>query len=116
MCPDPGQPHPLARRDNASAISTTATPWRSWAAPPTPADAGRLSLSKIRSALKAAGRQRNLDSRALQIQEMLRSEQLAAPAAFGASPQIVRRRTSRAQSMFLGLELVIVHATCTTVL
>jgi transposase len=56
---------------------------------PTPADAGRLSVSKIRSALKAAGRQRNLDTRALQIQEMLRSEQLAAPAAvtaaFGAS-------------------------------
>ena len=56
---------------------------------PTPADARRLSLSKIRSALKAAGRQRNLDSRALQIQELLRTEQLAAPAAvtaaFGAS-------------------------------
>jgi transposase len=56
---------------------------------PTPTDAGRLSLSKIRSALKAAGRQRNLDTRALQIQEMLRTEQLAAPAAvtaaFGAS-------------------------------
>ena len=56
---------------------------------PTPADAGRLSLSKIRAALKAAGRQRNLDSRALQIQEVLRREQLAAPAAvtaaFGAS-------------------------------
>ncbi len=56
---------------------------------PTPADARRLSLAKIRSALKAAGRQRNLDTRALQIQEMLRSEQLAAPAAvtaaFGAS-------------------------------
>ena len=56
---------------------------------PTPADATRLSLSKIRSALKAAGRQRNLDTRALQIQEMLRSEQLSAPAAvtaaFGAS-------------------------------
>jgi transposase len=56
---------------------------------PTPADAARLSLSKIRSALKAAGRQRNLDTRALQIQEMLRTEQLAAPAAvtaaFGAS-------------------------------
>ena len=31
---------------------------------PTPADAGRLSLSKIRAALKTAGRQRNLDSRA----------------------------------------------------
>jgi transposase len=56
---------------------------------PTPADAGRLSLSKIRSALKAAGRQRNLDNRAVQIQDMLRSEQLSAPAAvtaaFGAS-------------------------------
>jgi transposase len=56
---------------------------------PTPADARRLSLTKIRSALKAAGRQRNLDTRALQIQEMLRSEQLAAhaavTAAFGAS-------------------------------
>ena len=56
---------------------------------PTPADAGRLSLSKIRSALKAAGRQRNLDNRAVQIQDMLRSEQLRAPAAvtaaFGAS-------------------------------
>jgi Transposase IS116/IS110/IS902 family len=56
---------------------------------PTPADARRLSLSKILSALKAAGRQRNLDTRASQIQEMLRTEQLAAPAAvtaaFGAS-------------------------------
>ena len=30
---------------------------------PTPADAARLSLSKIRSALKHAGRQRNLDAR-----------------------------------------------------
>jgi transposase len=56
---------------------------------PTPTDAERLSLSKIRSALKAAGRQRNLDTRALQIQETLRREQLSAPAAvtaaFGAS-------------------------------
>jgi transposase len=56
---------------------------------PTPTDARRLSVAKIRSALKAAGRQRNLDTRALQIQEMLRTEQLAAPeavtAAFGAS-------------------------------
>jgi transposase len=56
---------------------------------PTPADAKCLSLAKIRSALKAAGRQRNLDTRALQIQEMLRTEQLAAhaavTAAFGAS-------------------------------
>jgi hypothetical protein len=56
---------------------------------PTPADARRLSLAKIRAALKAAGRQRNLDIRASQIQEMLRTEQLTAPAAvtaaFGAS-------------------------------
>jgi transposase len=52
---------------------------------PTPTDARRLSLAKIRSALKAAGRQRNLDARALQIQEMLRSEQLAAPAAVSAA-------------------------------
>jgi transposase len=56
---------------------------------PTPADAKRLSLAKIRTALKAAGRQRNLDIRASQIQEMLRTEQLTAhaavTAAFGAS-------------------------------
>jgi hypothetical protein len=56
---------------------------------PTPADAKRLSVSKIRAALKAAGRQRNLDVRALQIQQALRTEQLSAPAAvtaaFGAS-------------------------------
>jgi Transposase IS116/IS110/IS902 family len=56
---------------------------------PTPADAKRLSVSKIRAALKAAGRQRNLDTRALEIQEILRTPQLAAPAAvtaaFGAS-------------------------------
>ena len=58
---------------------------------PTPADAGRLSLSKIRAALKAAGRQRNLDTRALQIQATLRTPQLAAPdavtAAFGPAPE-----------------------------
>jgi hypothetical protein len=56
---------------------------------PTPADAARLSVAKIRSALKAAGRQRNLDARALEIQAALRAEQLAAPpavaAAFGAT-------------------------------
>ena len=56
---------------------------------PTPVDAGRLSLSKIRAALKTAGRQRNLDTRAQHIQAALRTQQLAAPAAvtaaFGAS-------------------------------
>src|ERR1700754_3347718 len=35
---------------------------------PTPIQAAGLSVSKIRSALKAAGRQRNLDARALAIQ------------------------------------------------
>ena len=52
---------------------------------PSPVEAARLSLSKIRSALKAAGRQRNLDSRALEIQTVLRTEQLAAPAAVTAA-------------------------------
>lgn len=52
---------------------------------PTPADAKRLSVSKIRAALKAAGRQRNLDTRALQIQQALRTEQLSAPAAITAA-------------------------------
>jgi transposase len=47
---------------------------------PTPADAAHLSLSKIRSALKHAGRQRNIDTRAQEIAEALRTEQLAAPA------------------------------------
>ena len=52
---------------------------------PTPTQAARLSPSKIRSALKAAGRQRNLDTRALEIQTALRTEQLAAPAAVTAA-------------------------------
>lgn len=52
---------------------------------PTPAVAARLSVSKIRSALKAAGRQRNLDAKALEIQTALRTEQLAAPAAVTAA-------------------------------
>ncbi|KMV13747.1 IS110 family transposase [Mycobacterium heckeshornense] len=52
---------------------------------PTPAEAAHLSLSKIRSALKAAGRQRNLDTRAQQIAALLRTEQLTAPAAVTAA-------------------------------
>src|SRR6202008_4557043 len=47
---------------------------------PTPGDAAHLSLSKIRSALKHAGRQRNLDARAQEILAVLGTEQLAAPA------------------------------------
>lgn len=48
---------------------------------PTPAEGARLSLAKIRSALKAAGRQRNIESRALEIQAGLRKEQLSASVA-----------------------------------
>ncbi len=51
----------------------------------TPAEAAHLSLSKIRSALKRAGRQRNLDTRAQQIAAVLRTEQLAAPTAVTAA-------------------------------
>lgn len=46
---------------------------------PTPDLGRRLSRSKIASALKRAGRQRNVDRRAEQIQAALRSQQLAAP-------------------------------------
>jgi transposase len=56
---------------------------------PTPDQAARLSLSKIGAALKTAGRQRNIDARAREIQAALRTDQLAtsAPvvAAFGAT-------------------------------
>jgi len=52
---------------------------------PTPGEATRMSLAKIRSALKHAGRQRNLDTRAQEIIAALRTEQLAAPAAITAA-------------------------------
>ena len=60
---------------------------------PTPADARRLSLAKIRSALKAAGRQRNLDTQGLRIQAMLRTEHLPAPAAVTAAFGATTRAT-----------------------
>ena len=60
---------------------------------PTPLQAANLSLSKIRSALKAAGRQRNLDTRAQAIQAALRTEQLAAPAAVTAAFAATTRAT-----------------------
>lgn len=56
---------------------------------PTPDQGARLSVSKISASLKAAGRQRNIDTRAREIQAALRTEQLAAPevvaTAFGAA-------------------------------
>ena len=56
---------------------------------PTPEQGARLSLAKIGSALKAAGRQRNVETRAVEIQDILRREHLTASptvaAAFGAT-------------------------------
>jgi hypothetical protein len=56
---------------------------------PTPQQGARLSLSKIGAALKAGGRQRNIEARAREIQAALRTQHLtaAAPvaAAFGAA-------------------------------
>jgi transposase len=52
---------------------------------PAPVEGARLSVSAIRSALKRAGRQRNLDDRAHQIAAALRIEQLTAPAPVAAA-------------------------------
>lgn len=56
---------------------------------PTPVQGARLSLAKIGSSLKAAGRQRNIETRAAEIQAVLRREHLTAPPAvvdaFGAT-------------------------------
>ena len=60
---------------------------------PTPAEGTRLSLSKIRSALKHAGRQRNIDARAHDIAVALRTEQLAAPATVTAAFAATTRAT-----------------------
>ena len=60
---------------------------------PAPLQAADLSLAKIRSALKAAGRQRNLDTRAQEIQAVLRTEHLAAPAAVTAAFAATTRAT-----------------------
>jgi transposase len=46
---------------------------------PTPTEAKALPLGKIRSALRAGGRQRNIDTRARQIAEGLRANTLEAP-------------------------------------
>ena len=46
---------------------------------PTPAQAKALSVAKIRTALRAAGRQRNIDTRARQIADSLRVDTLHAP-------------------------------------
>ena len=52
---------------------------------PAPPDAARLSIAQIRSALRRGGRQRNLDTRAAEIQTALRTPQLTAPPAVTAA-------------------------------
>jgi transposase len=52
---------------------------------PNPLRGKALSQSKIASALRRAGRQRNIDTTAAKIQAALRTEQLAAPAAVAAA-------------------------------
>lgn len=56
---------------------------------PDPQVGARLTVTQIRSVLKRAGRQRNLDKKAAQIQQGLRTQHLTAPdrvtAAFGAT-------------------------------
>jgi transposase len=46
---------------------------------PTPADGRAVSRSRVATALRRAGRQRNLDARAVSIVEALRSDQLGLP-------------------------------------
>lgn len=46
---------------------------------PTPAQGAHLSISQVEASLKRGGRQRNLRSRAIEIQNGLRAGQLAAP-------------------------------------
>ncbi len=52
---------------------------------PHPDQAKALSIAQIRSALKRGGRQRNLDTRAAEIQTAVRTPQLTAPPAVGAA-------------------------------
>lgn len=58
---------------------------------PTPAQGARLSVAQIRGALRRGGRQRNLDARAGQIRDALRSEQLQATP----TPSVARTTPAR---------------------
>jgi len=60
---------------------------------PNPWEGRQLSQAKIVSALRAAGRQRNLEVRAAEIQTALRSEQLEAPARVGSAYAMVVKST-----------------------
>ncbi len=60
---------------------------------PTPWDGRQLSQAKIMSALRRAGRERNLEVRAAEIQTALRSEQLQAPPRIGSAYGLVIKST-----------------------
>jgi transposase len=60
---------------------------------PTAEQGAGLPLSAIRSALKRGGRQRNIDTRARELQARLRTEQLAAPAPVAAAFAATTRAT-----------------------
>jgi len=60
---------------------------------PTPDVGARLTLAQIRVVLKRGGRQRNLEHRATEIHQALRTDQLAAPAAVAAAFGATTRAT-----------------------
>ena len=78
-----------------------------------PDDAARLSIAQIRSALRRGGRQRNLDTRAAQIQQALRSPQLAAPpavtTAFAATSRALVETIGGLNTQIAGLETELAH-------
>jgi Transposase IS116/IS110/IS902 family len=71
---------------------------------PTPELGRRLSRSKIAAALRRAGRQRNVEARAVQIQTALRSEQLRASASLERTYGIV---TTSLAGLIAGLNVQI---------
>lgn len=75
---------------------------------PTPDVGARLTVTQIRVVLKRGGRQRNLESRATQIQEALRTDQLTAPgpvaAAFGATTKAAVGIIGELNRQIAGLE------------
>lgn len=81
---------------------------------PTPSEGRALSLSKIRAALERAGRQRNLDSRAAEIQQALRSPQLQPPPglarAYGSTVRATVRILAQLNAEIAALEAELAEA------
>ena len=81
---------------------------------PTPSQGRTLSLSKIRAALERAGRQRNLDNRAAEIQGALRSSQLQPPMglarAYGSTVRATVRILTQLNTEIAALEAELAEA------